>query len=305
MSRPSVSSSASGSRSARRAASPLPRSRVLLRPGLPVPILKWAGGKSRLLDQLVSRAPTRFGRYFEPFVGGAALFFRLKPARASLSDLNPDLINVYRSVARDLDAVKARLLQHARRHDEDYYYEVRAAWNTAGGIADGVDRAAAFIYLNKTCYNGLWRVNSKGEFNVPVGRYEDPSILDEANLGAASEVLRRADLEVRPYAAVAEDARAGDFVYFDPPYQPVSDTARFVSYTSACFGEDDQAALADLAIGLGRRGVHVMVSNSDTPLIRRLYRSLRCHAILAPRAINSRGSARGPVPELVIVGGPG
>jgi DNA adenine methylase len=295
------SATSSGSRSSRAARS-LPRPRALLRPQLPLPILKWAGGKSRLLDQLVARAPARFGHYFEPFVGGAALFFRLRPARASLSDLNPDLINVYRSVAGQLDAVKARLAHHARRHCEDYYYETRTAWNTAGAIADGVDRAAAFIYLNKTCYNGLWRVNSKGHFNVPVGRYEDPSILDDANLTAASAVLRRAELDVRPFAAVDDQARAGDFVYFDPPYQPVSDTARFVSYTSACFGEDDQAALAELALGLAARGVHVMVSNSDTPLIRKLYRSLRCHAILAPRAINSRGSARGPVSELVIVG---
>jgi DNA adenine methylase len=296
-----------GSRSAQARQAPSPsraRKSALLRPQLPLPILKWAGGKSRLLDQLVAHVPARFGRYFEPFVGGAALFFRLRPERATLSDLNPDLINVYRSVAFDLDAVKRRLAVHQTKHTETYYYEMRTRWNQAGAIADGADRAAAFIYLNKTCYNGLWRVNSKGEFNVPVGRYDDPSILDPANLAAAGKVLARAELHVRSYTAVADAAEAGDFVYFDPPYQPVSETARFVSYTSASFGENDQRALADLVHGLARRGVHVMVSNSDTPLIRDIYRGLVQHQVLCARAINSRASARGPARELVIVGGP-
>jgi DNA adenine methylase len=295
-----------GSRSAPARSAPGParaRKAALLRPQLPLPILKWAGGKSRLLDQLVAHVPTSFGRYFEPFVGGAALFFRLRPERATLSDLNSDLINVYRSVAFELDVVKRRLAIHQEKHSETYYYEMRTRWNTVGAIT-GVDRAAAFIYLNKTCYNGLWRVNSKGEFNVPVGRYEDPSILDPANLAAAGKVLARAELLVRPFADVADAAEAGDFVYFDPPYQPVSETARFVSYTASSFGEDDQRALADLVHGLVRRGVHVMVSNSDTPLIRDIYRGLIQHQVLCPRAINSRASARGPARELVIVGGP-
>jgi DNA adenine methylase len=167
----------------------------------------------------------------------------------------------------------------------------------------GAERAAAFIYLNKTCYNGLWRVNSKGAFNVPMGRYEDPSILDPANLEAASSVLAGAELHVQPYGAVAAEARRGDFVYFDPPYQPLTPTANFVSYTADCFGEDDQRALAELVHGLAARGVHVMVSNSDTPLIRTIYRGLKQHVVLAARAINSRAAGRAPVRELVIVGG--
>lgn len=283
---------------------PAPKAdRALLRPQLPVPIVKWAGGKSRLLDQLLPHAPERFGRYFEPFLGGAAMFFRLRPRAAVLSDLNPDLINLYRAVAEDLAGVKRRLTTHQAKHSEEHYYGTRVRWNTPGELAMGAERAAAFLYLNKTCYNGLWRVNSKGEFNVPMGRYEDPSILDPANLGAASAVLQKAELHVRGYAAVADLAERGDFVYFDPPYQPVSDTANFVSYTAGCFGEDDQRALADLVHGLAARGVHVMVSNSDAPLIRSIYKGLEQHVVMAARNINSRAGSRGAVRELCIVGG--
>jgi DNA adenine methylase len=266
------------------------------------PIVKWAGGKSRLLDELVARAPDTYRRYFEPFVGGAALYFRLRPRFAVLGDSNPDLINMYRCVAWHVEAVIRRLARHREAHGADYYYQMRERWNRPGGLPADVDRAAAFIYLNKTCYNGLWRVNSRGMFNVPLGRYEDPAIFDRLQLRAASRVLQRAELRVGHFADAVAAARAGDFVYFDPPYHPLSDTAHFTSYTSSSFGADDQRELAELARSLVRRGCSVVVSNSDTAFVRELYRGFRIDVVDCARAINSKASARGPQRELIIRG---
>jgi DNA adenine methylase len=271
-------------------------------PGAAAPIVKWAGGKSRLLDELVARAPESYRRYFEPFAGGAALYFRLRPRWAVLSDSNADLINMYRCVAWHVEAVIHRLARHRAAHGSDYYYGVREQWNHPGGFEADVDRAAAFIYLNKTCYNGLWRVNSRGHFNVPVGRYEDPTIFDRLQLRAASRVLQRAELGARHFADAAAETRAGDFVYFDPPYHPLSDTAHFTSYTSASFGRDDQRELARVARALVRRGCKVVISNSDTAFVRELYRGFLVDVVDCARAINSKASARGPQRELIIRG---
>jgi len=265
------------------------------------PIVKWAGGKSRLCDELTARSPRRFRRYFEPFLGGAALYFRLAPRFGVLSDSNADLINMYCCVAWNVEAVIQRLTRHRQDHTEAHYYKMRERWNTAGDLRD-VDRAAAFIYLNKTCYNGLWRVNSRGQFNVPVGRYDEPSIFDPAALRAASKLLQRAEITTRHFALAADDARAGDFVYFDPPYHPLSETANFTSYTAGSFGPDDQRQLAETARALVRRGCSVMVSNSDTEFVRDLYRGFRIDVVDCSRAINSKASARGPQRELIIVG---
>src|SRR5690606_35145111 len=207
--------------------------------------------------------------------GGAALFFRLQPRFAILSDSNPDLINMYRCVAGNVEAVIRRLARHRAAHSEEHYYATRDRWNQPGGMAADVDRAAAFIYLNKTCYNGLWLVNSRGRFTVPVGRYEAPIIYDPAALRAASRVLQRAELSVASFADAVAAARAGDFVYFDPPYHPISDTARFTSYTAHSFGPDDQRQLADVARALVRRGCTVLVSNSDAAFVRTLYTGFR------------------------------
>lgn len=266
----------------------------------PGPIVKWVGGKTRLLDELVSRAPARFRRYYEPFCGGGAMFFHLAPSRASLTDSNRDLIEMYRCVAEDVDAVIRKLARHRRQHDADHYYRVRTRWNERCRRQDRAARAAAFIYLNKTCYNGLWRVNRRGLFNVPVGRYESPQIYDPASLRAAAEALQRADLGHGDYAQGVENAGSGDFVYFDPPYHPVSDTARFTSYTAADFGPDDQRRLSELARELDGRGCAVMLSNSDTPFIRELYRGFRIEQVMCTRAINSKASKRGAVAELII-----
>jgi len=266
------------------------------------PIVKWAGGKSRLLDELLARSPRRFRRYFEPFLGGAALYFRLSPRFGHLSDSNADLINMYRCVAWNVEAVIRRLARHREDHTEAHYYRMRERWNTAGELAADVDRAAAFIYLNKTCYNGLWRVNSRGHFNVPVGRYDEPSIFDPAAMRAASRLLQRAEVSTGHFADAADTARAGDFLYFDPPYHPLSETANFTSYTAGSFGPDDQRQLAEVARTLVRRGCSVMVSNSDTEFIRDLYRGFRIDEVDCARAINSKASARGPQRELIILG---
>ena len=265
----------------------------------PAPIVKWAGGKSKLAGELLARAPAEYARYFEPFVGGGALFFRLAPKAAVLGDNNPDLIQMYRAVARDVEGVLRRLRLHRQRHDEAYFYKVRQAWN-AGEHKAASERAAAFIYLNKTCYNGLWRVNSRGHFNVPVGRYVDPAIYEPTALRAASRVLRSAELKTRAFAESVSPAGPGDLVYFDPPYHPLTETANFTSYTSASFGERDQRELAEVARDLHDRGCYVMISNSDAPLIRRLYKGFRIEQVMCARAINSVGKKRGQVSELII-----
>lgn len=267
------------------------------------PIVKWVGGKTKLLPELLARMPERFGRYYEPFAGGAALFFRLAPKRAVLADSNPDLIGLYTAVRSNVEAVIRRLQAHRDRHDEAHYYETRARWNDRDASWSTPERAAAFIYLNKTCFNGLWRVNRAGAFNVPIGRYTDPPICVPEALRAAQQVLARAELRHADYRTAVRDARAGDFLYFDPPYDPVTPTANFTSYTANAFGADEQRALAETARELVARGCRVMLSNSDTPFIRSLYKGFRVDRVKCPRAINSNAAKRGDVDELIITGG--
>ena len=267
------------------------------------PIVKWVGGKTRLLHELLARLPDRFNRYYEPFAGGAALFFRVSPKRAVLADSNPDLIGLYTAVAADVGAVIRRLELHRTKHDESHYYEMRTRWNDRDVSWSTPERAAAFIYLNKTCFNGLWRVNRSGAFNVPIGRYTDPPICVPAALRAAHEVLSHAELRCADYRTAVADAKAGDFLYFDPPYDPVTPTANFTSYSADGFGPDDQRALADTARELIARGCKVMLSNSDTPFIRSIYKGFRVERVKCARAINSNASKRGDVDELIITGG--
>lgn len=264
------------------------------------PIVKWAGGKSRLLDELCARAPASFNRYFEPFAGGAAMYFRVAPQTAVLADVNRDLIATYTEVANRVEEVLEHLAMHRGLHSKPHYYAVREAWNDPGDNPDPTARAAAFIYLNKTCYNGLWRVNRRGLFNVPMGRYREPRIFDPHAMRAASRALRRAELLAAPWHEAVACAEAGDFIYFDPPYQPLSATANFTSYTSDAFGAADQEQLAASARKLAQRGCHVMISNSDTPLIRDLYSDFNIATVKCARAINSKASRRGQVSEVVI-----
>lgn len=273
------------------------------------PFLKWVGGKRRLVTELLRHIPADFGTYHEPFLGGGALFYALAEGLppeagatlpwASLSDMNLRLIRAYRGVRDDVEGVIERLAGHAAANCEAHYYAVRAA--EIDSAEDDAEVAAWLIYLNKTGYNGLYRVNNKGRFNVPWGRYANPNICDEPNLRAVSRTLMGADIEHRGYEAVLDRAEPGDVVYFDPPYVPVSDTASFTAYTQAGFGMSDQVRLRDVAVELKRRGVTILLSNSDTPLTRELYcGELQRRTALMPRSINCSADKRGAVAELIV-----
>ncbi|MFZ5649961.1 MAG: DNA adenine methylase [Bacillota bacterium] len=261
------------------------------------PVIKWAGGKRRLLARYSEFFPHRFGTYHEPFLGGGAVFFHLSPPAAVLSDSNEELINMYRVVKTEVESLIEDLSRHL--NDRDYYYRVR---DMDTNSLTGVQRASRLIYLNKTCYNGLYRVNRKGRFNVPFGRYNNPRIVDEETLLAASRALQGADLLKADFGVVLENARPGDFVYFDPPYHPLSRTAYFTDYTDSPFGPKEQERLSGIFDRLCGRGCLVMLSNSDTPFIRELYGRYSSGIIplTASRSINSKADRRGPVGELLI-----
>ncbi|MFA7340007.1 MAG: DNA adenine methylase [Candidatus Obscuribacterales bacterium] len=268
------------------------------------PFLKWAGGKGRLLTQLDPLFPkvNSYNRYFEPFLGGGAVFFHLAAKNTNLesylSDANFELINCYQAVKNQ--PTELLLLLANMRNDKHFFYKVRAQDITQ---MSELERAARLIFLNKTCFNGLYRVNSKGQFNVPFGKYKNPRIADYDGVARASALLERASLISGPFDAVAVKAKKGDFVYFDPPYQPLSKTANFTSYTLTNFGMADQERLAALVGRLTQEGVKVMVSNSDTPDLRALYKNIpgvSITTVQAARAINCHGDKRGAVSELVV-----
>lgn len=269
------------------------------------PIVKWPGGKTRLLPHLLARLPVlgSRARYFEPFAGGAALFFALGPARAVLGDANADLIACYRSVAEDVDGVIALLEHLTVDHSKENYYRLRAEWNGRLFDADPTARAAVLLYLNRACFNGLWRVNQSGALNSPFGDGR-PVRIDLDNLRGAAAVLRRADLLSGDFRETVADARRGDVVYFDPPYVPASDTANFTGYTAGGFGTEEQCWLARLARQLTERGVHVLVSNSDTALTREIYAGFRIDRVRCDRRIAASAGRRGKVDEIVAVGFP-
>ena len=271
----------------------------------PKPFIKWVGGKRRLVPELLRQAPEDFGRYHEPFVGGGALFFGLAEEHAgrerwaSLSDTNLRLVRTYRAVRDDVEGLIARLRDYAEAHDKDQYYAVRAL--DVDRMEHDADVAAWFIYLNKTGFNGLYRVNRKGDFNVPMGRYKNPNICDGDNLRACSRALHGVDIRQEGFERAAARAVAGDFLYFDPPYVPASATANFTAYTSDGFGYAEQERLRDVARDLKSRGARVILSNSDTPPVRSLYqRGFAKRQVMMTRAVNSRASKRGGVPELLI-----
>lgn len=271
------------------------------------PIIKWVGGKTKLLPELTARAPKTYRRYYEPFIGGGALFFALEPETAIIGDLNPALIEMYITVGSHTRGVVDRLVtmrDNYRRNGADYYYFVRQGWNEGEYGRDVVGRAAAFIFLNKTCFNGLWRVNQDGKFNVPAGKYKNPAIFDADAIEAVARVLRRTQVQNLSYDQTTTTAGRGDFVYFDPPYDPINKTSNFTSYTKEGFGDDAQAALANHARLLRKRGAFVMLSNNDTEMIRDLYRDFTVETVRCARPINSKGDKRGEVNEVLITGAP-
>lgn len=265
------------------------------------PFIKWVGGKGRLRHALMALLPpgVELMRHVEPFVGGGALFFARQPERALLCDINRDLIGTYESVRDEAQAVIRHLRRLSRSHDKTHYYGLRERYNQRR-TRSRAERAAHFIYLNKTCFNGLYRVNRRGEFNVPMGRYKSPRILDEEALLAASAQLASAELLCTPFEELIGRVRPGDFVYLDPPYEPLTRTANFTSYAQDGFSQDDQRRLRDVVRELDRRGAKVMLSNSDVPFIRQLYRGMRIDQVMAPRAVSCVGSKRGAVAEAVV-----
>ena len=265
----------------------------------PKPFVKWVGGKTQLLSELSARVPESFSRYYEPFVGGGALFFHLQPQRACLTDINPDLVNLYTVVRDKVEELIEDLSHHV--YEKEYFYRIRAIDRTLEyeGWTD-VQRASRFIYLNKTCYNGLYRVNSKGQFNAPFGRYTNPTILDIDNLYACHTALQKTVVEVANFQSIRRRVRANDFVYFDPPYAPLSATAKFTSYTKNGFDVDMQYALRDLCRALDKRSVRFMLSNSSAPLILDLYAEFNIEFVYATRSINSKAGKRGKIPEVVV-----
>ncbi|GAB4215429.1 MAG: DNA adenine methylase [Sandaracinaceae bacterium] len=269
----------------------------------PTPFLKWVGGKGKLLPQLTPLLPPGVERmrHVEPFAGGAALFFARRPERAVLADYNRSLVDTYLAVRDEVEHVIGHLETLSLSHAAGSYYGVRERYNGACAHQPRAERAAMFIYLNKTCFNGLHRVNRRGEFNVPEGRYKNPRILDAAGLRAASCALRRAEVRHAGFEEMIEYVRPGDFVYLDPPYEPVSETASFTAYAAGDgFSRADQTRLRDVYAELDRRGAKLMLSNSDVPFIRELYARWRIDVVAAPRAINCDARGRGLVSEVVV-----
>jgi DNA adenine methylase len=264
------------------------------------PFLKWAGGKTRLLKQYAPYFPPRdeIRHYYEPFIGGAAVFFYLQPEFSALSDINKKLVDVYRIVQQDVEGLIHLLKKH--KNEKEYFYQIRAL-NPAD--LSPQEQAARLIFLNKTCYNGLYRENRGGRFNVPFGCYKNPKICDEQRLRTASTVLQSVSLQEIEFSQALAMAVPGDFIYLDPPYAPVSATSNFTSYSRYNFLAADQRRLAGTVHELTARGCNVMLSNSSTPLVYELYGDRGYHLIevKSRRNINSKADRRGPITELLIL----
>ena len=263
----------------------------------PFPFVKWAGGKRNIIQELKARLPKSFNRYYEPFVGGGALFFDIHKEikEALLSDTNLELVFAYNVIQKDPKSLIELLKFHAQNHCEKYYYKLRSQ----GDLQAPIEIAARFIYLNKTCYNGLYRVNKKGIFNVPMGRYKNPGIVKEENLLAGHQALKNAKIEYRDFESISPES--GDFVYFDPPYHPVNEIS-FTSFTKLNFTETDQVRLMETVIRIHKKGVKVMLSNSNTKFIKDIYKSniFNIKVIEAPRFVNCKPGGRTPVEEVLI-----
>lgn len=276
---------------------------------MPAPFIKFPGGKGWLADTIISYFPKKYGTYYEPMVGGGAIFFELahrgKLKKAVISDVNENLMDIYNSLQENLPSVLRYLkAMQKKRHKiittqgdaKDLFYAIRKRVNKTH---DAMEASAGLIYLSKTCYNGLFRFNQKGYFNAPVGDQKDPKICDETNLVRVSAVLKKATILCTSYQDALATAKKGDLVYIDPPYWPVRNTS-FVSYNAAKFTKEDHVQLAKEFFSLANRGVYTVLSNSDTPEIKKMYRKAKIITVQAPRRINAIGSGRGLVKELLI-----
>lgn len=267
------------------------------------PILKWVGGKRQLLDSIEPLIP-KCSTYYEPFLGGGAVLFCRQPAKAVINDSNQELMNVYLTIKEEPEALIKKLEEHREKNCEEYFYHVRALDRDKQGFGNltNVERAARIIYLNKTCYNGLFRVNSSGEFNSPWGRYKNPNITNETTIQALSEYFNRADVTLKcgDYREALKGIRRGAFVYFDPPYVPISASASFTGYTAGGFGEQEQIALKEQCDALNARGIKFLLSNSACTFIEELYQDYIIEYVNAKRVINANPEKRGEIKEILV-----
>jgi DNA adenine methylase len=262
------------------------------------PFLKWAGGKRQLLPQLLHYVPENYGTYLEPFVGAGALFFALPPHKSEISDINPELINAYLQIQKAPDEILQFLATY--HNEETFFYAIRSKDAAEMGKAE---RAARLIYLNRTCFNGLYRENKSGKFNVPFGRYVNPKFYDPDLIHAVSGFLQGVKIYEKDFSWVEDKAKPGDFVYFDPPYHPLSSTSSFTSYSKGNFSAEDQTRLRDTFIRLTQSNVHCLLSNSHCDFILDLYADKRyftIETIMASRNINSKADGRGKIKEVII-----
>jgi len=267
------------------------------------PLVKWAGGKRQLLPHIHAALPAGTPRrYYEPFIGGGAVLFSLTPAAARVNDLNSELINLYEVVREGVEELISLVSTYP--NDADFFYQLRAVDRDAERFAalSATERAARTLYLNKTCYNGLYRVNSAGQFNAPFGRYKNPTICDADTLRGVHQYFRDNDIAFTQgdFTAAVADAGEGDFVYFDPPYDPVNVTSSFTGYQKGGFDRAEQERLKAVCDDLDARGVKFLLSNSATEFIRELYADFSIDTVAATRAINSVGSRRGKVDEVLV-----
>lgn len=269
------------------------------------PIVKWAGGKRQIIDKLLEHMPEKYNNYYEPFIGGGALLFELMPTKAIINDVNQELLAIYKCLAseEDFKLMISELEKHEKMHSEEYYYKVREEDRDPLFIENPIwKRASRAIYLNKSCFNGLYRVNSNGYFNVPSGKKEKVQTYDKDNIIKLHNYFMTGSVEILEgdFERAVESAKRGDFVYFDPPYDPYEEKDSFTSYTKFNFTKDDQKRLASLFKELTKKGVYVMLSNHNTKYINELYSGFNIYVINAKRMINADSKGRGNVEEVII-----
>lgn len=266
------------------------------------PVLKWVGGKKQLLNEIVERFPKEFDNYYEPFIGGGAVCFFKTPKNAHINDFNNELINLYKVIKKNPKKLISSLKTHV--NDESYFYKIRSLDRDVETykIISDVDKASRIIYLNKTCYNGLYRVNSHGFFNSPFGKYKNPLICDDKNIMDMSKYFNEQNIKITnlDFEEAVKDAKSGDFVYLDPPYDPLTASASFTSYNANGFNRKEQLRLKKVCDSLTKRGVLWMLSNSATEFIIDLYKDYNVEIVKAKRSINSKGDKRGVVDEVLI-----
>lgn len=277
------------------------------------PFIKWVGGKGKLIPELVKLFPKKFNNYFEPFVGGGALFYEVKQknniAFSSINDINKKLMIAYKQIQKNpkkliifLKNIEIEYKKLSLKEQGKYFYDIREKYNKEN--LDDITTAGYLIFLNKTCFNGMYRENSKGEYNIPFGDQKNPTICDEKNILNVSKCLENTEITTLSFEESVKNCKKGDFIYFDPPYYPINITSSFTSYHKNTFGPDEQKKLRDVFTTLVKKGCFVMLSNSNTDFIRELYKDFDINELYAARSINSNGNKRGKIKEIVITSYP-